>query len=64
MNYTFFAIGCYIAMRSIQVLCEGRERAKWTKLLILLAAIFTLYAAVASLIVWYQEMPLLGFRPN
>ncbi len=64
MNYTFFAIGCYIAMRGLQVLFEEKLQAKWCKLLIKVMTVIMLYAAFASLIVWYQELNLLGFDPS
>jgi len=64
MNYTFFAVGCYIAMRAVQVLCEGKARARWFRVLITVVSILTLYAALASLVVWYRQIPFLGFDPG
>lgn len=64
MSYTFFAVGCYIAMRAAQVLCQGREKERWATVLIRAVAVVTLYAALASLIIWYKEIPLLGFDPR
>jgi len=64
LNYTLFAVGCYIGMRSLQVLSEGHEKAKWVRVLIKVAGIITLYAALASLIVWYKEINFLGFDPG
>ncbi|MDD5707601.1 MAG: hypothetical protein PHR35_16895 [Kiritimatiellae bacterium] len=64
MNYTFFAIACYIVMRGLQVLFEEKLQAKWCKTLIKTVTIIMLYAALASLVVWYKEIPFLGFNPN
>jgi hypothetical protein len=62
MNYTFFAIGCYIVMRGLQVLFEEQSQKTWFKILIKVIAVITIYAALASLIVWYKEVSLLGFN--
>ena len=64
MNYTLFAIGCYIVMRGLQVLFEENLQAKWCKVLIKTVTVIMLYAALASLIVWYKEIPFLGFNPG
>jgi len=64
MNYTFFAIGCYIVMRGLQVLFEEQLEAKWCKLLIKTMTVIMLYAALASLVVWYKEIHFLGFSPG
>jgi hypothetical protein len=64
MNYTFFAIGCYIVMRGLQVLFEESLHAKWCKVLIRVVTLIMLYAALASLVVWYKEIPFLGFSPG
>ena len=64
MNYTFFAIGCYITMRAVQVLCEDHLHARWCKILIKTVTVLTLYSALASLVVWYKEIPFLGFGPG
>ena len=64
MNYTFFAIGCYILMRGLQVLCEEKLKAGWCKILIKTVTVIMLYAALASLIVWYKEISFLGFSPS
>lgn len=64
MNYTFFAIGFYIVMRGLQVLLEDYKQKKWYKVLMAVIALCVLYAGVSSLIVWYHEMPLLGFSPS
>lgn len=64
MNYTFFAIGFYIVMRGLQVLLEDYKQKKWYKILMVVIALCVLYAGVSSLIVWYKEMPLLGFSPS
>ncbi len=64
MNYTFFAIGCYIIMRALQVLFEEHMQKKWVKILIKVVTIITLYAALVSLVVWYKEIQLLGFDPG
>ncbi|MDD5067194.1 MAG: hypothetical protein PHF84_09125 [bacterium] len=62
MNYTFFAIGCYIIMRGLQVLFEEKKEKKWARLLIKGWTVFTLYAGLASLAVWYIEVPFLIFQ--
>jgi len=64
MNYTLFAVGCYVGMRALQVLCEGSEKVKWVHVLIKVVGFITLYAALASVIVWYKEIPFLGFEPS
>lgn len=64
MNYTLFAIAWYIIMRGLQVLLEEHLKARWCKVLIKAVAIIMLYAALVSLIVWYKEIPLLGFDPS
>ena len=46
------------------MLCEGKEQARWIKNLIIVVTVITLYAALASLIVWYKEIPFLGFTPG
>lgn len=61
MNYTFFAIGCYILMRGLQVLFEEQSQKLWFKVLIKVVTVITIYAALASLMVWYKEINLLGF---
>ena len=64
MNYTFFAIAWYIIMRGLQVLFEEYLDKKWFKILIKVVTIVMLYAALASIIVWYREIHLLGFNPT
>jgi len=64
MGYTFFAIGCYIVMRAVQVLFEEQQERKWYKILIKCVTVITLYAGLASLVIYYKEIPLLGFDPS
>ena len=64
MNYTFFAIGWYIVMRGLQVLFEEHMGKKWVNILIKVVTLIMLYAALASIIVWYREIHLLGFSPT
>lgn len=64
MDYTFFAIGCYIIMRGLQVLLEEKLKVRWCKMLIKSVTVIMLYAALASLIVWYKEIWFLGFDPS
>jgi hypothetical protein len=64
MNYTFFAIGCYILMRGLQVLFEDNLKSRWCKIVIKSVTVIMLYAALASLVVWYKEIPFLGFDPS
>ena len=61
MNYTFFAIGCYILMRGLQVLFEEQSQKLWFKVLIKVAAVITIYAALAALIIFYKEINFLCF---
>jgi hypothetical protein len=65
MNYTFFAISMYIAMRALQVLLEGLG-GTWPRKAVLIVAGLTLYAALASLIVWFSQdsVYFLGFDPS
>ena len=64
MNYTFFAIACYIIMRGLQVLFEDYNQEQWFKVLIRVVTGVMLYAALASLIVWYGQIKFLGFNPG
>jgi hypothetical protein len=64
MNYTFFAIACYIIMRGIQVLFEEHNKKKWFKILLKVVTVIMLYAALTSIIVWYKEIAFLGFDPG
>ena len=64
MNYTLFAIACYIVMRGLQVLLEEDLQTKWCKILIKTVTVIMLYAALASLFVWYKELSFLGFSPS
>ncbi len=64
MNYTFFAIACYIVMRGIQVLFEEQNQKKWYKVLLKVVTVIMLFAALASLVVWYKEIWFLGFDPR
>ena len=64
MNYTLFAIGCYIVMRGIQVLFEEDLQKRWCKILIKIVTGIMLYAALASLVIWYQDINFLGFNPG
>ncbi|MCU0235656.1 MAG: hypothetical protein MUC72_01055 [Acidobacteria bacterium] len=61
MNYTLFAIACYIVMRGLQVLFVEHLDKLWYKIVIKSATVVMLYAALASLVVWYEKVNLLGF---
>jgi hypothetical protein len=63
MNYTFFAISCYILMRSLEVLLRDVD-AKKSKVWIKAAALLAFYAALSSMIVWFYQLRLLGFDPT
>ena len=63
MNYTMFAIGCYIVMRGLQVLLVEYLETMWYKVVIKSVTVAMLYAALASLVVWYEKINLLGFDP-
>ena len=64
MNYTLFAIACYIVMRGIQVLFEEQAQKTWYKVLIKSVTVVMIYAALASLVNWYEKIHLLGFDPT
>jgi hypothetical protein len=64
VSYTFFAIGCYIIMRGVQVLLEDQKTKSWYKILMTVIALLVIYAGISSVIVWYKELPLLGFSPS
>jgi hypothetical protein len=51
-------------MRGLQVLFEDHLKAPWCRILIKSITILMLYAALASLIVWYKQIPMLGFNPS
>jgi len=61
MNYTLFAIACYIIMRGLQVLFSEYSQKMWYKVVIKSATVVMLYAALASVLVWYEKINLLGF---
>jgi hypothetical protein len=61
MNYTLVAIACYIVMRGLQVLFVEYLDKLWYKVVIKSATVVMLYAALASLVVWYHKVNLLGF---
>jgi len=64
MNYTLFAIGCYIVMRGLQVLLVEYLETIWYKVVVKSVTLVMLYAALASLVVWYEKINLLGFDPT
>ncbi len=64
MNYTLFAIACYIVMRGLRVLFAEYLDRPWCKWLVKSVTVVMLYAALASLFVWYQKANLLGFDPT
>ena len=64
MNYTLFAIACYIVMRGLQVLFEEQAQKSWYKILIKSVTVVMLYAALASLVNWYEKIHFLGFDPT
>lgn len=64
MNYTLFAIACYIVMRGLQVLFGEYLEKTWYKVVIKSVTVVMLYAALASLVVWYEKISLLGFDPT
>ena len=59
--YTLFAISCYIILRGLQVLFEDHKNKRWYRTTITVWTVFMLYAALASLIIFYIEIPFLGF---
>lgn len=64
MNYTLFAIAWYIIMRGLQVLFAGQAENRWFSIMIRIVTLVMLYAALASVIVWYREIQFLGFHPS
>ena len=64
MNYALFAIACYIVMRGLQVLFEEFAPKTWYKIMIKSVTVVMLYAALASLVNWYEKIHLLGFDPT
>jgi len=64
MNYTLFAIACYIIMRGLQVLFIEYTQKMWYKVVIKSTTVIMLYAALASLVNWYEKIQLLGFDPS
>ena len=64
MNYTLFAIACYIVMRGLQVLFSEYAQKLWYKIVIKSMTVIMLYAALASLVVWYEKIQFLGFDPT
>ena len=64
MNYTLFAIACYIIMRGLQVLFVEYAQKLWYKIVIKSMTMVMLYAALASLMNWYAKISLLGFDPT
>jgi len=64
MNYTLFAIACYIVMRGLQVLFVEYLETTWYKVVVKSVTVVMLYAALASLVVWYHKINLLGFDPT
>lgn len=64
MNYTLFAIAWYIIMRGLQVLFAEHVEKKWFNIMIKIVTVVMLYAALASLVVWYKEIQFLGFHPS
>jgi hypothetical protein len=64
MNYTLFAIACYIVMRGLQVLFSEYVQKLWYKIVIKSMTVIMLYAALASLVNWYEKIQFLGFDPT
>jgi len=65
MSYALFAIACYIILRGLQVLLEEHLQKKWCKTLVKVWTVFMLYAALASLLVYYLgKVHFLGFTPG
>lgn len=60
--YTLFAIACYIILRGMQVFFEEYNDKHWYRVTIKIWTGFMLYAALASLIIFYAEIPFLGFE--
>jgi succinate dehydrogenase hydrophobic anchor subunit len=61
MNYTFVAVSLYVLMRGLQVLLEDYKDKDKARMAIKIVAALLVYAAFASLVVWYVDINLLGF---
>ncbi len=64
MNYIFVAIGCYIIMRAFEVIFAEQKGQTWCRWTLRVIAVIALYAALAGVIVYYKEIPFLGFDPS
>ena len=66
MSYTLIAVSCYIIMRGLQVLFERqlKDPESWCGVIIKIVTVIMLFAALASIIIWYKPIPLLGFDPK
>ena len=64
MNCAFYTIAGYIVMRGLQVLFAEYAQKLWYKIVIKSMTVVMLYAALASLVVWYEKIQFLGFDPT
>jgi len=66
MSYTFVAVSCYIIMRGFQVLFEDRlkDPESYSRVVLKIVTAIMIYAAIASIITFYKQIPLLGFDPK
>ncbi|MGA2143018.1 MAG: hypothetical protein ABSG94_11445 [Brevinematales bacterium] len=61
MDYTFFAIACYIVMRAFRQIFEEYREKTWFKIIYKIIAVATCYAGLAAILVWFFQIRLLGF---
>jgi hypothetical protein len=61
MDYTFFAISCYIVMRAFRQIFEEYREKTWFKIIYKIMAGVTCYAGLAAILVWFVQIRFLGF---
>ena len=65
MGYVLFSISAYIFMRAFEVVFGDQKRKKWCQITLRVIGCAVLYAAFASMIVFYIDgIHLLGFDPD
>ena len=61
MNYSLFAVSCYIVMRAFKQIFEDYKDEKWFKITYRIIAVLTCYAGLAAILVWFFQVRFLGF---
>ena len=65
LQYTFFTVCAYVFMRAFEVLCPESKEEDWYKTAIKVISCLVLYAAFASMMIFYFEgIHLLGIDPK